>query len=807
MAERTVTVRLKVEDQFSQPVNSYTQKMTQAEQATKKASDSARQSSSAFAGMGQALTGAIAAFGVMGTIHVAEQLYQTGMQAQRTGMLFASFGAQVGDTSSLLERLRQTTRGVVSDTALMAGASQQLSMGLAQNANDVNRLMNIGVTFAQAQGQDVQASLENLNMILANQSYLRLDTLGISSSQVRELAGQYRAAGMDSSEAFNAAFMDVAEQKLPQMAAVAEATVTEFQKLQTSMDNWWTDFGERFSQGVNGLINIATHGGDLIRAALWGDLNVQSGMAAAATPRLGELAMQLAPDWNQNRGRQAELIAAAARNMGRDATTFTPDELRQILGTLASANTLGSYNGDQDNQRAAELAARVLRIYNLTDGYTQASPRGAAGDYLYGANSPYRTDIGYSTPVVPNIPHWYDALTAGGMVNFGLPQQTAGQRYAGQQNYLDYLWDQMGRNSLHTGSVPRGGQFVTDSVYFSDEEIQRAEQNARLMQETVDAAERWNELTGQDMVSDTDLTKMQGMAEAGQAWADSMQRASEVDLSTLFGQTSGGQFDQVNQAVLDQLRAGGATPEQLQSAEQTMGMHSGTMTGMSVQFDNQIKSDLADIWTQLGPDAYFAAQQSIIESWRDIRTQNPDYTGPIPEDLALSDAGIMQQQGSAYTVQRGDTVWGLAHAAGMSVQDYMAANGLDSTMLSIGQSIGSANQYTWNPNMIGNAGDVQVATDARAQQMADSYRYNLEEGFQGAADTLQSALENVVVPTIQVPIELVVGNGGILAQLIASIVQGNGGTVPGSSGNPGRSSSPRNGNAGVNTSRAIGGGV
>lgn len=143
MADRVVTVKLRVEDQFSQPVNAYTQKMTQAEQATKRMSDSARQSSSAFGGMGTAITGAVAAFGVMGVARFAEGLYTAGMQAQRTGMLFESFGAQVGSTSALLERLRGTTRGVVSDTALMAAASQQLSMGLAQNANDVNRLMNM----------------------------------------------------------------------------------------------------------------------------------------------------------------------------------------------------------------------------------------------------------------------------------------------------------------------------------------------------------------------------------------------------------------------------------------------------------------------------------------------------------------------------------------------------------------------------------------------------------------------------------------------------------------------------------------
>ena len=57
--------------------------------------------------------------------------------------------------------------------------------------------------------------------------------------------------GMDSADAFNQAFLEVAERKLPQMAAVADAVVTPFQQLQTSMTNFFNEFGDNFAYLLN----------------------------------------------------------------------------------------------------------------------------------------------------------------------------------------------------------------------------------------------------------------------------------------------------------------------------------------------------------------------------------------------------------------------------------------------------------------------------------------------------------------------------------------------------------------------------
>jgi hypothetical protein len=778
MADRSVTVRLKVADEFSSPINAYTQKMNQADQATQRAAQGANRAGQGFAQMGTMLKGAIAGVGIMGVATLAEGLYSAGMNAQRAGTLFASFGDQVGSTSALLERLRGVTRGVVDDTTLMSAASTQLSMGLAKNADDVARLTNIGVTFAQAMGTDIGASMENLNMILANQSYLRLDTLGISSSQVRDLAAQYRAAGMDTSEAFNAAFLDVAEQKLPQMSAVADAATTEIQKFQTTVDNWWTDFGTRFATGVNGMLGLIGLLGDAIAGLPGGNgasyiagggtvttsfgetivipnMEVSGDMIIASDAQSGALDAQTA----------AEVAAYRAAQAGRSATN-----IRDLLGGRGSA--------------AAEFEA-ILRQQAgraLPDGYRSWGQVQAGQDA-------------------------YRDMGAAGMVNFGLPQQSAAQRYAGAANYRDYLTGTASQFAGMTGTTLRNGQIGTDARFFSEEDATRARSQLATIQDMVDTAERWNAMTGRDMVSEQDLTAMRGMADEARQWADQVERgsASMASLSDLFGQTGGGQFNEVNQAVLNQMRAGGASSDQLAAAEQQMGLRSGTMTGMSVQFDNQISAELADIYEQLGSEAYFVAQQAYLEGARNLVTENPAFSGTVPWDMWLRDAGINRQEGGqSFTAQPGDTVGALARAAGMSVEDFAAQYGIENpNMIVAGRSYSGGSGYSWDSSMIGNAGDVGAETDRQAQAAADSYQYHLETGFGAAVDTFTSLLNNAAATVVQVPIEFVIQNGGFLNTLfagaVAQAVAGNGGTVPGSSGNTGRSATG-SGTRGTNSS-------
>jgi LysM repeat protein len=748
MADRTVTVRLKVNDEFSGSVNAYTQKMGQAEQATQRMNTAAMQSRSAFSGMGTAIGGAIAAFGVMGVARLGEELYSTGMNAQRAGMLFASFGGQVGNTSALLERLRQTTRGVVDDTTLMSAASSQLSMGLARNADDVARLTNIGVTFASAMGQDVQSSMENLNMLLSNQSYLRLDTLGISSAQVRELAAGYRKAGMDSSEAFTAAFMDVAEAKLPQMDAVADSMVGPLQQMQTSLDNWWTDFGTRFAQGVNGLIGMVTHLGEV------------AGFVMAGLPGGGTSEIPLIDNGPSVGAVNGAMYRQFVQMQGRagNSALFTPYQ--------QSAYDLFGYS------RAVAPNSR-----DALGGY------GAyAGDMANAQQMNSMRSYGIA----------YAGMSEGGQFQEmqSARMRALWTRYASAQSEMQGLGGSSPLGMVATSAdVDRAGQLL--------ETIMQIRDTATAIG-TEDQAAIWDRM----------YEAAAGMAEQVGVAAD---RLEGMNLSQVFGQTSGGRRGEMSGDVLSYLEGTGGDT---MGFGQQSGLAFGMETGASLQYDQAV-TIAGEIGRDLGSDqaiAFIDAYNAEVD-----RMATSGMAGqPVALDQLITGMGLtmtggdLSGGGASYTVRPGDTASAIAAQYGVSV----ASLGLDNpSLIYPGQQIGIGGagggmQFGYDPSMIGNAGDVGAETDRQAQVAADSYQYHLEGAFTSAVDTFTSLLNNAAAHVVQVPIEFVLANGGALNTLlsgaIAAIVQGNGGTAPGASGNTGRS---RNNTPVVNTAGAIGGGI
>jgi hypothetical protein len=786
MADRSVTVRLKVADEFSSPINSYTQKMNQADQATQKAAQGASRAGQSFGQMGTMLTGAVAAFGIMGAVRIGEELYSAGMNAQRAGMLFASFGGQVGNTSTLLERLRGVTRGVVDDTTLMSAASTQLSMGLAKSADDVARLTNIGVTFAQAMGTDIGASMENLNMILANQSYLRLDTLGISSSQVRELAAQYRSAGMDTSEAFNAAFLDVAEQKLPQMTAVADAMVTPFQQLQTSMNNFMADFGDNFAYLINEMARGIGKISDLIGGIFGSGGASQASVNASATAGIyadmytsgGNPAGMLSSS-NITGAIQAAIMADQS---GIDAGSA---EFLNLLTTSAFgfSSTDSIFNTDA-GQQMLQQAAGIVGWYQSYMAVVSSAQTGAASAALE------------QTALAGSMPRY------AGMDDASVPR---GPAFGGLMSRL------LNRDYGQIGGFQGG-------IAYSDSGIADMQAAADRMREIADSAA---EVKG--MYSDFELDSLKSAADYLEHMAsDAVNVRDALANATLpeaFGQWGGGRRQEMYNGVLEAMQANGASQDQISAFTQQFGMDSGAITGMSAQWEQTVAPALAQMGEQLGAeavmtwlDAYYAAQEDAM-----LR----EYTGPLALDLISQQAGIVPLSGSfaggggtPYTVRAGDTASAIAAQYGVSVTSL----GLDNpSMIYPGQQIniggaGGGMQFGYDPSMIGNAGDVGAETDRQAQVAADSYQYHLEGAFTSAVDTFTSLLNNAAAHVVQVPIEFVIQNGGFLNTLfagaVAAAVSANGGATPGATGNSGRSSTPRNSNAGVvNTSNAIGGGI
>ena len=106
---------------------------------------------------------------------------EQGAQLQTTIQRFDKLSESIGTTAdSLLGKLREATRGMISDAQLMASASQIMSLGLADNEQQVTRLATVSGTL----GWDMQQVI----LTFANLSTMRLVALGLSVEGVKAKA-------------------------------------------------------------------------------------------------------------------------------------------------------------------------------------------------------------------------------------------------------------------------------------------------------------------------------------------------------------------------------------------------------------------------------------------------------------------------------------------------------------------------------------------------------------------------------------------------------------------------------------------
>lgn len=831
MPDRSITVRLRVSDDFSVSLDRYSQKIRQADADTKRMSNSTSMTGDAFNKMGLAIAGAITAFGLRGVKRMAEDLYEVGVNARRTEVYLQSWGNQVGNVADLMTRLRSVSRGVVDDASLMQGASVMMSMGLAHNADDLERLTEIGVGFAQAMGKDVQSSMENLYLLLANQSYLRLDTLGISAGQVRELRKQYREAGLSSSDAFVQAFMDVAERKLPQMMSVADAAATPVQRFQTHWDNAWQDLGEGFATAIDGILGIAEKSGPLLQAYLFGwatpqamntYLNLDDAsreivrrQVEAQQPFMGDTTLQRA--WLDERERRVgSLVGYSINEGGADVTQLTTAEVARITGvaylTDTAANELKSI---ADNAMIGlSFAAQQLQQANAANGPLTQVYSDAIAQMVRDSVR----QVGTITPITRDTASFYGIDEAISMTQirqdyanfFTQMMQNRNDQFASGRDLLYYQLQQAGLNSvgdlglstddrLRMSARARGRLENEFDLYYGAIQSGESPELSSTNLEALSAV--FERITDSEIFSEADITRFQGMLDIATGIAEQAEEAAKsyATLSDMFGQTTGGRLGEIDAAVLAGLEASGMSEEMLDALQTGMGLDSGQLTQMSEQFDNDVVPILEDIASQLGVNAYNtfrraydaaaeaaadAGRLTVGNSWMGTLAYMPGTGG-----------------GETYEVQPGDTLWGIGQQYGLTPEQLRQLNGLDGNIIQPGQNLrlglGSENGRLYDTAydpleglMMENWRLTGKGTGQAEMEAADRVA-QLAEGMQSVATDFEDSLSAIFGKKYQLDMALVVSDAGIwgpLAQAIAAIVNANGGTTPGTNNGAGRSS-------------------
>jgi hypothetical protein len=330
----------------------------------------------AWRGMATGLAVASAAF--VGVGLAAQQAYATlraGAELQTTTERFGKLAASIGTTADvMLGKLREATKGMISDAELMASASGIVSLKLADNEEQVVRLATVVGTL----GWDMQQVI----LTFANLSTMRLDALGLSVDEVKQKQKELMDQGMSTAAAFKEAVIQAGEARLD-VGGVSESEQA-FKQAEAAVVNFKNAVLES---------TIAT----LSQAGAFESLAATANSIQLATDFRGELAalreegaittvewLGLLNTLSQSGAAAAEVELAGI--IMRDTLTDTDAEINNQLGSWQVwARTVAIQTGYAAQTAAANMNAIFTGLLGISNGLGDTSaflPQADEFDYL-----------------------------------------------------------------------------------------------------------------------------------------------------------------------------------------------------------------------------------------------------------------------------------------------------------------------------------------------------------------------------------------------------------------------------------------
>lgn len=560
---KEVTIRISATDSFSDVFTRYQTAIRGASSDTAAMSTAATSSKSAIDQMGTALTGMIAAYAGMKGLQLVGDMIDLGTQANTTEAVFRRLVSTMGDYESTMSRLRSSTGGIVDDKTLQEGSNKFLQMGIAKNPEELTRMMEMAIKLGSSMGMNPEKSISDFSLMIANNSIMRLDQFGISAGAVRlrikELQDQVE--GLDRSDAFRLAVLEIGAESLNRLGDAANAAATPMARLQTAMQNTAQNFSQNFATGINGLLGIMeiASGNNPIQQ------QVQAAAQANATAYLETFKNNLSG--TDSAGLINIIGEAGLQNTLADAFAkvgFNPGaDMAELFGNPASRDAVQQAIVDTITS-AQEAAAVQLQQQAPVDLMNAAMRAGAPG-----ADIQNITAEGFQ-PTQAFLNAQREIRNAHGML----------AQFVGTYSDL--------------ANLPPMSQFMRpeDANVIND-----------LFESAQTDLEALQALHDQDLISDQQLqaaedmvTHLSGMADQANAAADAFQNLS---LAQALGQTSGGIGGEITDQLTKYMKDNGFTDEQITAMTQGVGLRTGRETQSSLMLQNQLIPQLAG----LSPDA------------------------------------------------------------------------------------------------------------------------------------------------------------------------------------------------------------
>lgn len=216
---------------------------------------------------------------------------------------------------ALLGKLREATKGMVSDAGLIAGASDIISLGLAKNEGDTVRL----ATAVSTLGLDMQQVI----LTFANNSKARLDSLGLSVEGVTRKAAELQAQGF-TGDAFDEAVLIGLEEKMTLLGDASQTTAGKIAVMEAS------------------IANLKDQGSVLVSTALEPAVAAAAGMA-------------------ENTNKIVQAVQSSKSPLGD--MLFALNEVNKALGGIPMDDWIADLRAAEINEQAAVARAQEMTEY------------------------------------------------------------------------------------------------------------------------------------------------------------------------------------------------------------------------------------------------------------------------------------------------------------------------------------------------------------------------------------------------------------------------------------------------------------
>ncbi|HNT76944.1 MAG TPA: hypothetical protein PKH77_18190 [Anaerolineae bacterium] len=237
--ENTLEIKVLAKNLAKEAMDQARKDLQELGEAAKKSGEKGKEAKGGFESLNNAFKSFVTAAVVKQLAQAALELGKLGVQAAAVEQRFYAFAGGSREAETVLKAVMAATDGTIDRMGAMQSATKLMQMGLASNADEAARLINMAARLGD-QTLSTSERVDDFAAMLANQSIPRLDNYGMSSGKVRARIDELMASteGMTREQAFLQATL---EEGAIAMEKLGDAGLGQLQNLDR-LSSAWKDF-------------------------------------------------------------------------------------------------------------------------------------------------------------------------------------------------------------------------------------------------------------------------------------------------------------------------------------------------------------------------------------------------------------------------------------------------------------------------------------------------------------------------------------------------------------------------------------